>query len=84
MIVCPICGRATAVTETRSTGGGTRRRRKCVDATCTGRMTTVEVVVDRLHGPSASELTDGHAVIVSRRTIARLQRVVASLGGTSS
>jgi hypothetical protein len=81
MIVCPICGRATAVTETRATGAGSRRRRKCTDLTCAGRVTTVEIVVDRFH-QGASELADGRAILVSRRTIVKLQQLVAALGAT--
>ena len=81
MISCPICGRATVVTETRATGGGgTRRRRKCMNAACAGRVTTVEIVVDRFQ--NANDLADGRALLVSRRTIERLQRTVAELGGT--
>ena len=82
MIACPICGRTTSVVETRMSGGGARRRRKCVDVTCAGRVTTVEIVVDRFH-QGASELADGRAILVSRRTVAQLQRLVAALGGTS-
>lgn len=80
MIACPICGRATAVVETRATSGGARRRRRCSDSACAGRVTTVEVVVG---SQRASELADGHAVLVSRRTIERLQRAVAALGETT-
>ena len=78
MIACPICGLATAVVETRATRGGARRRRKCTNATCTGRVTTVEVVVDRFQ--NANELADGRARLVSGRTIVRLQRLIAALG----
>lgn len=81
MIACPICGRVTAVSETRQTGGGSRRRRKCTDLACSGRVTTVEVVVDGFQG--ANEIADGHAVLVSRRTIAQLKRIVSALGGAT-
>lgn len=81
MIACPICGRATAVRETRVTGGGLRRRRKCTGVACAGRVTTVEVIVDRFRGAKA--LADGEVILVSRQTIAELQRLVAVLGGAS-
>jgi transcriptional regulator NrdR family protein len=81
MIVCPICGLATAVVETRATGSGARRRRKCTDLACTGRVTTVEIVVSELQ--SANEFADGRALLVSRKMIIRLQRAVAALGGDS-
>jgi transcriptional regulator NrdR family protein len=81
MIACPLCGLETAVIETRRTGGAARRRRKCTDPSCAGRVTTVEVVVDRFHG--ATELANGRSIIVSRRALAKLQRAVAALGGTS-
>jgi len=79
MIACPICGGATLVRETRVTGGGLRRRRRCTDMACAGRVTTVEIVVDRFRGAKA--LADGEAIIVSRQTIVDLQQLVASLGG---
>lgn len=79
MISCPICGRETAVIETRRASGGARRRRKCTDVTCTGRVTTIEIVVDRFN--NAHELADGHAVLIPRRLIASLQRLIARLGG---
>jgi hypothetical protein len=41
-------------------------------------VTTVEVVVDGYQG--ANEIADGRAVLVSRRTIAQLQRIVTALG----
>lgn len=81
MIACPICGLSTAVVETRATGGGARSRRKCTNSACAGRVTTVEVVVNRLQ--NVRELADGSALLVSRRTIKRLQRAVAELGGAS-
>jgi len=80
MIACPICARATEVVETRASGGGARRRRKCTEPSCAGRVTTVEIVVDRFQ--SASDLADGKAILVSRRTITQLQRLVAALGGS--
>ena len=81
MIACPICNRPTAVIETRAVSGGARRRRKCTSAACTGRVTTIEVALDRFQ--SASALADGRALLVSRRAIVRLQRAVAELGGAS-
>jgi hypothetical protein len=43
-IVCPICGRDTAVSETRQGNGYIRRRRLCDDYRCSGKLTTFEVV----------------------------------------
>lgn len=43
--VCPICGAATHVTETRASGENIRRRRRCQRLTCSGRLTTIEIVV---------------------------------------
>jgi hypothetical protein len=44
-------------------------------------VTTVEVIVDRFRGAKA--LADGEVILVSRQTIAELQRLVAVLGGAS-
>lgn len=46
MIVCPVCGSDTGVQETRAVRTGLRRRRRCVNRGCPGRVTTVEAVVD--------------------------------------
>lgn len=46
MIICPICGSKTRVLETRVLETcATRRRRGCRIAGCSGKVTTVEVVV---------------------------------------
>lgn len=45
MITCPQCMGETRVMETRRTPQGARRRRYCSDPRCTGRVTTLEVVV---------------------------------------
>ena len=81
MIACPLCGRTTTVTETRPAGGGLRRRRKCTDLSCAGRVTTVEVTVDQLQ--RAADLAEGRAVIVSRKALAQLQKLLASLVGAA-
>lgn len=80
MIVCPACGRSTVVVETRVSAGGSRRRRKCAEASCAGRVTTIEVVVDR-HW--ANEIAQGRAVLVPSKLIAQLQQAIAALGGTT-
>ncbi len=76
MIACPTCGQPTAVVETRALAGAARRRRKCTDAVCPGRVTPYEIVVDR-----SQDMRD--AVLVPRRVIERLQRAVAALGGAA-
>lgn len=40
---CPVCGSDTGVSETRQLRCSIRRRRYCVDRSCSGRMTTVEI-----------------------------------------
>lgn len=41
---CPACGGGTGVTDSRKSGAGIRRRRKCY--TCGHRLTTMEVSAD--------------------------------------
>jgi len=81
MIACPICGGRTSVVETRTTGAGTRRRRICMAAGCTGKVTTIEVVVSGGGdgGPSVG------TVMASARHIGQLRKVAAAIGvgGTS-
>lgn len=40
---CPVCSKKTNVSETRKAPGGLRRRRRCVDLACEGRVTTLEL-----------------------------------------
>lgn len=42
---CPTCGGDTHVGETRQNPSGLRRRRVCLDRSCSGRLTTQELVV---------------------------------------
>jgi len=81
VIACPLCGRTTSVTETRPAGGGLRRRRKCTDISCAGRVTTVEVTVDQFQ--RAADLAEGRAVIVPRKVIVQLKKLLVSLVGAS-
>jgi hypothetical protein len=75
MILCPICGAKTRVTETRVTERSARRRRLCAVSTCAGRLTTVEVVVP---DGRASALAAGN-IIVSAKQIARLRDLIAQI-----
>lgn len=42
-IACTVCGGKTQVIETRKIVNGLRRRRRCCDNACPGRLTTLEV-----------------------------------------
>lgn len=77
MIACPRCGSKTRVLETRGTATSVRRRRGCSAKSCTGKATTIEVVV-REGRPSL--LAKG-VVVVPSRQIAKLRVVVASIEG---
>jgi hypothetical protein len=79
MILCPICGAKTRVTETRVTERSARRRRLCTVSNCTGRLTTVEVVVP---DGRASALASGN-IIVSAKHIARLRDLIAQIEGSA-
>ena len=61
MIVCPICGGSTGVVETRGGSGYLRRRRRCDDYACDGRVTTVEMAV----APGTRGLEDAVMVLQS-------------------
>ena len=74
MIGCPRCGGKMRVLETRGTSTSIRRRRSCTAKSCTGKATTVEVVV-REGRPSL--LAKG-VIVVSSRQIAKLRSIVAS------
>lgn len=77
MISCPLCGAKTRVTETRATATSARRRRVCLDLVCTGKVTTVELVVpDGL----AHAFSKG-SVLVEARQLAKLHAIVAALEG---
>ena len=66
MIACPLCGAKTRVLETRATAASARRRRGCLADGCTGKVTTIEVVVP-----------DGRAMDL----IAKLQEIVTAIEG---
>ena len=77
MIPCPLCGAKTRVVETRVTGTSARRRRGCSVVACSGKVTTVEVVVPE---GRASALASG-SLVVSARQIAKLREIVAAIEG---
>jgi len=81
MIACPVCGARTAVVETRVTGVGARRRRRCVVAACSGRVTTVEVVAHDAR--DARDLARGN-VLVSARQLKKLREIVAAISGDAT
>ncbi|HSX22321.1 MAG TPA: hypothetical protein VLE97_06050 [Gaiellaceae bacterium] len=75
MIACPTCGSKTRVLETRGTGSSTRRRRGCVASKCSGKTTTVEIVV-----PDGQALAFGSgALVVSARQLAKLRTRVSEI-----
>lgn len=77
MISCPLCGGETRVMETRGAAKSVRRRRACTILTCSGKVTTVEVIVpDR----KATSLASG-SVVVSAKLIQKLQQIVAAIDG---
>jgi transcriptional regulator NrdR family protein len=77
MIPCPICGAKTRVTETRVTATSARRRRACRMRDCSGRVTTVEIVVA---DGQARTIAKG-SIVVAVQLIERLREVVAAIGG---
>jgi transcriptional regulator NrdR family protein len=79
MILCPICGAKTRVTETRVTERSARRRRLCIVSSCTGRLTTVEVVVP---DGRAFALASGN-LLVSAKQIAKLRDLIAQIEGSA-
>lgn len=81
MILCPICGAKTRVVDTRVSRAGARRRRRCSIVGCSGKATTVELVVS---GRAALVLADGSALFSARQLKQlqkQLQKVVVALGG---
>lgn len=79
MISCPLCGAKTRVLETRVTATSARRRRRCLSTGCSGKVTTVEVVVSE---GGASALATG-SLVVSARQIAKLRKIVAAIEGSA-
>ena len=77
MIPCPLCGAKTRVLETRVTSTSARRRRGCSIIGCSGKVTTVEVVVPE---GRQSALASG-SLVVSARLIAKLREIVAAIEG---
>lgn len=76
MIACPRCGKETAVKETRATRGGAKRRRHCTDRQCSGRCTTLEMVVA---GESGLE-----AQIAGTWALVRVDKLESALGLVSA
>jgi transcriptional regulator NrdR family protein len=74
MIACPLCGSDTTVNETRATPYGARRRRRCRQVSCGGRVTTIEV-------PHAGRWTriDQRLVLVPAAELDKLFAMAASL-----
>lgn len=70
-IVCPKCGAPTSVLETRAKPDGQRRRRRCVDPACSGRVTTLEFAVHR------GSKIDGRNVVAVEAPA--LRKVIAAL-----
>lgn len=79
MIACPLCSAKTRVLETRVTAKSARRRRGCTATGCTGKVTTVEVVVPE---GRVSALGAG-SLVVSARLIAKLREIAAAIEGES-
>ena len=77
MIACPLCGAKTRVLETRVTATSARRRRGCSASGCSGKVTTIEVVVPE---GRASALATG-SIVVSARQIVKLRELVAAIEG---
>jgi len=75
-ILCPKCGCDTEVLETRRNVKSLRRRRKCVNAACDGRVTTVEIIVSdaRVKGRHTNDL-----VLMPRAQVAKLVEFVRDL-----
>jgi len=71
VILCPLCGTKTRVLKTRAAGTNTLRRRGCTAGECSGKVTTVEVVVP--HGRASGSL------VVSARQLAKLRTSVAEI-----
>jgi hypothetical protein len=73
MIVCPICGQDTRVTETRTVDQYVRRRRQCTGATCSGRVTTAEIVIALDDGRNKPL---GDVIVMSRRDVEKTLKVI--------
>lgn len=67
---CPKCGAGTRVSETRVIEQGVRRRRFCLQPTCSGRQTTLEITVPK------GKRHDGHDfVLIKRSDLVRLRAI---------
>lgn len=75
MILCPICGVKTRVTETRVSDKSARRRRVCSALDCVGKVTTIEIVVPEGCGPFLGK----GSVIISGLQLKRLRKLVGAL-----
>lgn len=65
-IFCTICGAKTKVMATRTNRDGIRRERKCLAIECTGKLTTIEVIVP-----------EGEAPWMIKQVVTLLKKVVA-------
>lgn len=71
MIVCPTCGRDSAVLETRDgPHNQVRRRRECLDPACRMKFTTVELVI------AGIRKHPGLVTTISRRDLEEVARLV--------
>ncbi len=80
MIACPVCGGETEVTETRTAGNASRRRRRCVVRACEGRVTTYEIPIADPQSVAAIGIGGG-VVIVPRRWLEKLETRLARILG---
>jgi transcriptional regulator NrdR family protein len=55
-IRCPVCDEATTVIETRQNRGSLRRRRRCLSPTCSGRITTIEMIAPKYRKGDTTQL----------------------------
>lgn len=71
MIACPLCGCPTEVVEARSSGTArVRRRRRCANVACDGKITTIELPLGD-HAAKHEQL-----VVMSRRIAAAALRAL--------
>lgn len=75
-ILCPLCGCDTEVIETRRNLKSLRRRRKCRNVACTGKVTTVELA---LPNKRATERTTDFA-LMPRTAVVGVVRALRDLG----
>lgn len=78
-IRCHLCGSGTMVEETRTNASGLRRRRRCMDPKCDGRLTTQEIVVRVSRCGAPKRYLDGEYVLVPRRKLEALEGAMRSM-----